>query len=455
MINDILCSIAEVSSRKDKEALLAEIKGSSIETDFKTVAAMAYSQHINFFVKEYPLPESRSTVPQYTIKQALDLVYQQLALKKIAPGSNDAINFLTDLDSKLSEDDASVLYKVIKRDLRAGISAKTINKVWPDLIYIHPYKRCSSFSKANIAKVKLPCFSQTKMDGEYIDIIVCHDEVSAMTRYGSLCNNLLSEDAKDALKSLDESFVLMGEAVALDEHGVIMDRASSNGYLNSDEVDPSRVVFYLWDMVSLDKFLAREDKTPYKERYANLLNTISGLSSDSFRPVSTVVCDTVEDIIEHFKKNVEAGEEGTVVKDFSGKWFDGTSTTDVKVKIIFECDLKVVGYNYGEKGRKYENMLGNLICETSDGKIRVSPGSGFKDEERQQFINEVEDWISTGKIVTVRANDITLTEDDDGKLSLFLPRFVTVRNDKDEADSYERVIEQRNSVIDIIRLIQQ
>ena len=79
-------------------------------------------------------------------------------------------------------------------------------------------------------------------------------------------------------------------------------------------------------------------------------------------------------------------------------------------------------------------MLGALTCESSDGKIRVNVGSGFTDEDRKSITPE----NSIGKFIEVVSNGIINTVDRE-EYSLFLPRFVEFRFDKDEADSFDAV----------------
>ena len=67
------------------------------------------------------------------------------------------------------------------------------------------------------------------------------------------------------------------------------------------------------------------------------------------------------------------------------------------------------------------------------------------------FQTRTEIWAARdqyqNKVVTVKANDILSK----GEVSsLFLPRFVEIRDDKQTGDTFDRVIEQRNSVFDII-----
>ena len=73
-------------------------------------------------------------------------------------------------------------------------------------------------------------------------------------------------------------------------------------------------------------------------------------------------------------------------------------------------------------------MLGNLICESADGVVKVSVGSGLTDSQRKKYGQELVD-----RIVAIKYN--SRIKNKLGDESLFLPIFIEVRDDKDVADS--------------------
>ena len=60
--------------------------------------------------------------------------------------------------------------------------------------------------------------------------------------------------------------------------------------------------------------------------------------------------------------------------------------------------------------------------------------------------------IKMPKIITVKANDLTTSKTKD-TYSLAHPRFIEVRKDKTVADSFEIVLESRDSMIDLLKRI--
>ena len=82
---------------------------------------------------------------------------------------------------------------------------------------------------------------------------------------------------------------------------------------------------------------------------------------------------------------------------------------------------------------KNKGRLGALVCESSDSIIRVNVGSGYSDEQRDEYTHSK----VMGKIVTVKYN--ARIKDKSGVESLFLPVFIELREDKDAADSSDKV----------------
>tara|TARA_B100000929_G_scaffold290599_1_gene284900 strand:- start:51597 stop:52994 length:1398 start_codon:yes stop_codon:yes gene_type:complete len=455
----VIEEIASTSKRNEKISLLEEIKNTdkNIRSFYEMLFIATYDSSYDYYIREFDEnrePNETGTIPLF--QSIYDLM--NIIGKRMITG-NAAKQWVEQNYQLLSDDNAEVFKRVIKRDLRAGISAKTINKVFTDLIYIHPYMRCSSFSKKNLENIKVPCYSQTKMDGLYIDIVVTPNKVEFRSRSGSFLDMRNPEKEKllmNYAKDNEMEFVLSGEAVAYSQEEnpetLLMNRQESNGFLNSDSVNFDDVAFFCWDIIPYKHFLKKKFDYTYQERFLQLEETLESLSNDynvnNLYIVDTEVCNDTQEILEHFKKMREVGEEGTVIKNFSMQWKDGTSKEQVKVKVVFDIEMKAVAWKYG-KGQ-FKDCLGAITFQSSEGDIEVSVGGGYKEDERKEWVKYVQDWVDSGKVATIRANDITQTENG---LSLFLPRFVEWRDDKNEADSRERCYEILGSCVEALDMI--
>lgn len=438
-ILNILEHLANTPSRKNKESILKNIPSLDEELFIKVVK-YALDPQYDYYIKEFDMPESYDDL--LSLEDSFTLL-EQLNNREV---TGDAAR--TRLDAVLttmSASDAEVLRRIIKRDLRCGVSAKTVNKIWPDLIYDHPYMRASSFNQKNLTNLQYPCISQTKMDGLYCDIIIRDNDVVYMTRNGS---KLPLSQWDSELTSLFSDTVLQGELLARNEDGAIMERSLSNGYINSDNIDETRLAFYCWDVIALSDFEKKKSTIPYAERF-EMVEEVYNTLGDWFQKVDSVVCEDADDVLDHFKKNRAAGEEGTIVKNMDMIWKNGTSKDQVKVKVQFSADFRIVGWKEG-KG-KFAGMVGSIECESSDGLVNFSV-SGFSDAMRKQLTQDIDKHIENGTIIEVKSNDVINNTLKPDRYALFLPRFVEIRVDKDEADSYDRVVEQLEAYTDMLKL---
>lgn len=424
--------LASTSSRADKIAILKKA-----DKLFQRFLVAAYDPVVSYGVIQMPDVHGDQETLETVSGFILDELLPNLASRKLS--GKAAQMAIERVLLKLKAEDADVLRNVIRKDLRCGINTGTINAAIMGLIFEPPYMRCSLKDKSNMKKWKWEdgIISQTKADGMFINAIVGPDGVQWMTRNGqtfpegSLGKVLNSE----ALRVLKPNHVYMGELLVLDGL-TVLPREVGNGALNSvlkgGSFEPGQQpILKVWDVVSVDEWRAGSSNHTYNLRLANC-KSIS--ESQVISVIDTRVVYDMQDAMAHYRELVANGEEGTILKHPDLLWKDGTSKDAVKLKVEADVDLLVVGFEQG-KG-KFADMVGSLTCETADGGIRVNV-SGFTDGMRKHITENIDQWIGN-KVITVRANDIM---EADPVSSLFLPRFVEVREDKDTPDTTAKVFE--------------
>lgn len=437
---DAFFRIEQVSSRKAKEEIIKGLMEDTSEEAgvFRSLVALALSPLHRFNTQVIP----EVNHPASSTLGFGEIINKIKALGTIRGGDNDQAVF--DIFSQLSEDDADVIKRVILKNLRIGATATTFNKFRPGLIYQHPYMRCSSFDKAFFGKhINLPCFSQLKADGRYTDVGVDSDgKVRYQARSGLIMNVPESFNMTPKFASCP-GFVFMGEMIALDENGQEYPRELSNGKLNSDAnveefAEQNRIRMFLWDMIPLGDWLDGESTKPYSERFKDLQAAVDGFNDPNIQVVDTVRCDDINNVIDHFTSLVSKGLEGTVVKDMDLAWKSGTAKKQMKVKVEFQIELKILEAVEGRG--KHAGRLGSLRCESEDGLLKVGVGGGYTDKLRDELW-AIRDSLP-GRIITVEANGIMPPTDGNDSYSLFLPRFISGRDDKSESDDLVRIQEQ-------------
>lgn len=436
--------LRESSKRLVKEQILQDLALSSDAQDFKTLVLYAHAPDYDYGVKQFKkavVHDSTATVEE--MYQVLD----QLRTRQIS--GNKAKEVLNNLHQRLSSDNAQLLELVLAHNLKCGVGPETFNKILGPSVYVHPYRHCKQFNAANLEKIHFPAISQIKEDGAYNDVYVEADGIRVMSRNGLVCTHALPPRLNASVHRHAQGFVLMGEARVWNEtRTAYLPREEGNGLLGSSEMDSSRLVYIFWDIVPIDEHaVGKVSLLTDIERFDQLVEVINNINqetpNDQIRIVGTRIVSSVEEVIAHFKEAVEHGEEGTVVKNFDGHWSHGDCADTVKIKIVFDCDLVIDDFEEGTG--KNAGRLGAIVVRSVDNRLRVGVGIGFSDKQRTEIWAARDQYQN--KVVTVKANDILSK----GEVSsLFLPRFVEIRDDKQTGDTFDRVIEQRNSVFDII-----
>jgi hypothetical protein len=380
-------------------------------------------------------------IPAYTRDPKFNTMTLGFALNQLSELSNRnvtgnaAIEFLRNILSSLDPDDAKVIERIIDKSLDCGVQVSSANAVWPELIKEYPVMLCSPFEQKLVEKIKFPAYVQLKMDGMRFNAIVRNGKCEFRSRNGKEIQLLgnLEEDFIAMANGVD--CVFDGELLVKDK-GIVLDRQTGNGILNKAnkgtiKTDEARKVHAtVWDLIPYDAFTKGICSVPYNQRLESLC-----VMADTYQPkkVSLVdrwEVDTMEEVNTIFNGLLEQGEEGIILKTHDGIWEDKRAKHQIKFKGELECDLKIVAIEEGTG--KYAGMLGAILCESADGLVKVSVGSGFKDEHRKNYGQELVD-----KIVAVKYN--MRIRNKSGEESLFLPIFVEIRDDKSIADSSEDI----------------
>lgn len=423
-ILDILNSVAATSKRTEKESIL--VNNAANET-LRRVFKMAYDKQIIFFTKNPPT--SRGGSGKFSLSHALDLIEENICNRRMT--GHAARDYLQVIFDSLDAEDAEVVARVIKKDLRCGSTSGTANKVWKDLIDKPKFMLAQTDAK----NIVYPAFSQMKEDGTRGRMIFDGEVASFISRSG---NDIETHGHFDewARRELQPGDIIDGEFVAFGDGGKRLIRQISNGIVNKavkgtiSKEEAKSLRFIAWDIDS--------DESYYIQRFARLQKMLN--SNDPVLLIESRMVNTYEEALEHFRDARSRKMEGTILKNAGAKW-QGKRTFDVvKFKAEYEAEFKVTGYKLGTG--KNANRIGNLDIESACGEI-VSEVGVFKD-----FPETIRnDWMTDmPKIVTVRYNE-RVTSKGRGTQSLFLPRVISARWDKDEADTLVQIEEMERNTL--------
>jgi DNA ligase-1 len=323
--------------------------------------------------------------------------------------------------------------RILIKDLRCGTSEKTINKVVEKKYaqYAIPIFGCQlAHDSANHeSKVSGKKLIEVKLDGVRVITIVRSDgRVDMFSRNGKELANFphiveqISRVVKAKSTSKDMDLVLDGEIMSSSFQDLMKQ------VHRKDNVEAGDAVLNLFDVLPLADFeqgIYNKDQTTrssmvkfWVEQNQDLLPNVTYVANE------LVDLDTEDGQVRYKEINAKAiagGYEGIMLKDPLAGYECKRSVAWLKLKPFIEVSLTVVATEEGTG--KNVGKMGALVCEgVDDGKaIRVNVGSGFTDEQRDEF------WSCRvdGQIVEVRADAVT--QNQDGTYSLRFPRFKSFR----------------------------
>lgn len=323
--------------------------------------------------------------------------------------------------------------RILIKDLRCGVSEKTINKVvgkkWPD--YAVPVFSCQlAHDSANHeAKVAGKKYLEVKLDGVRVITIVRTDgRVDQFSRNGKELVNF--ENIKAQISAVVKKdppkydLVLDGEVMSSSFQD-LMKQIHRKSDVAADDA-----VLHLFDLCPLDNF--QEGKWDKDQETRSLYVYEWHKKHKADLPNVAVVGHELVNLDDdagkiRFKEinqfAIDGGYEGIMIKDPKAPYETKRTASWLKLKPFIEVSLTVTAVEEGT-GRNV-GKLGALVCEgEDDGRtICVNVGSGFSDIDRDVYWTDRE--LVVGKVVEVRADAIT--QNQDGTYSLRFPRFLRFR----------------------------
>jgi len=330
-----------------------------------------------------------------------------------------------------SEEWNGLCRRVIIKDLRCGISEKTLNKVLGKTEWKIPVFTCQLATDSTDHQSKLTGSKriECKLDGVRVLALCAKNRVSLFSRNGKPFENFPDIEAQlENIKnriSLETKgpFVLDGEIVG-ESFQALMKQAH-----RKSDAKTKDMTYYIFDVIPLADFERGFWNAQQHKRTLMLSINQEHIESEPnlrVMPGMDVDLSTAEgqDIMRRFATDaVTDGFEGIMIKDMSAPYECKRTTFWMKWKPVITVDLSIVGFEQGT-GRN-ANRLGAIICEgiDNDRNIRVNVGSGLSDANRDEYWSARNDLL--GRVVEVAADAVT--QNQDGTYSLRFPRFVCFR----------------------------
>ena len=425
---EIIRQLEADNSRLAKESVLASAMEEGLDEFFEGVK-MCLDKLYTFGVKQIPESDKDGQGLAWTVFEKLA---QQLQARELTGhAARDAIELTMNIATQ--EQWNGFYRRILIKDLRCGVSEKTVNNVAKKLKkpeYQVPVFTCQlAHDSANHEKKMVGTKQiEVKLDGVRVITVVQGDKVEMFSRNGKQFHNFghICEQISSVVKSkpFDGPMVLDGEVMSANFQDLMKQ------VHRKENVEANDAVLHLFDIIPAGSFVKGSWDKPQHERSQMIQDWVSAnqteLPNVAVLDWETLNLNTEEGqsrFVALNKAAVDGGYEGVMIKDIDAPYECKRSHSWLKAKPFIEVTLEVQDVEKGT-GRN-EGRLGALVCSgTDDGKeIQVNVGSGFSDDDRQVFWDSRDSVL--GHLVEVRADAIT--QNQDGTFSLRFPRFLRFR----------------------------
>jgi DNA ligase 1 len=438
----------ESDSRLHKEAVIQQaldmtkLGGKNAQV-FLSLTRSCYSPFITWGVKQ--VPETSNIENAENPWDDFDVLLSKLASRALT--GHAARDEIAAMSLRFDSDEWNHFCRsVLRKDLRAGISEKTINKICKKTEYEVPVFGCQLATNSEgrpemsgkkrlegkLDGCRMLLMVQTHSD-QYMDTV----SVTTMSRNGKEFENFTEIQSQvmayvnDLLKQpeLKNGFVLDGEVMGA-SFQELMKQARRKTAAKADDS-----VYHVFDIVPIADFnrgywnAQQEKRLAILEKLEKTFDKMPNVTVTEGIEVDLDTPEGREQYETYCRESVEAGLEGVMIKDLGAPYLCKRSTSWMKYKPVYDYDLKIISIEEGTG--KNKGRTGALVCKGTDGAsgkyIEVNVGSGMTDEERDLFWANPS-MVVGGKTAVVLADAIT--QNADGSYSLRFPRLDRIRDDK-------------------------
>ena len=430
---DVIAKLEADNSRLAKEKILLEAMNEGLDEFFEGLK-MCLDKLYTFGVKQVPTKDDVISAQGCKWEVFKELAEKLNKRELTGHAARDAIDLV--MSSATAEQWNGFYRRILIKDLRCGVSEKTVNSVAKKNKYgkyMVPVFTCQlAHDSANHEKKLVgEKMLEVKLDGVRVVTIVYPDgKVDMFSRNGKEFTNFghIQEELSAVVKNSPPPYpvVLDGEVMS-ENFQDLMKQVHRKESVNAKDA-----VLNLFDFLPLEDFkkgiwdksqtVRTQMLKAWYEQHKTNLNVVTVLDHEIVNLDTPEGQKTYTDVN---KRAVQGGYEGIMIKDVNAPYECKRSHAWLKLKPFIEVSLEVKDVEEGTGRNK--GKLGALVCEgTDDGKhIKVNVGSGLSDGDRDSY------WVHRsrlpGNIVEVRADAITKNQDSDETYSLRFPRFMRFR----------------------------
>ncbi len=383
----ILEELESDNSRLFKEAVLTRNKGNEVLHRF---LVMAFDPWKNWGVTKYDKPAAQHPVAcgDDVIVEYMDLLERLNRREVKGNAAREAVTQAIGRGDTLAQ---KWMERLLWRNLRCGVSATTINKIWPGSIVPFAVALAESLTTVGVNgdfkitdPIRYPIRVEAKLDGLRCVSVKHNGEVTMYTRSGTVLETM--PKIKAAIEALSsDNFVLDGEAMGED-----WNESASVLMSSKSKKDDGNIRYHVFDWVSFEDWQAQKTKLTYQDRLQNMVSTVGAgpmISEGPFRYVKTKVCSNEAELRSFYSQCLDEGYEGVMLKDMEAPYKWKRSDAILKMKPVATEEGVVVGWHVSPDRTKRAGQFGGFHVLTPNG-IVTKVGGGYTDALKQQIQDE-------------------------------------------------------------------
>lgn len=419
-------ALERTTKRSEKEKIL---KGAGEDT--WVLLHYALDPYIMFRVKKLPEVIVGQEFMKAKGNDALGFFYQLLEdLAESRLTGNAAKDAVLEVLSLMDEPERKWLSRILLKNPRIGVEAKTLNKVRPGWVRTFEVMLAEELEVDRregkvIEKLRYPVYCDLKLDGIRTIAIKRNGVCTLFSRAGHEIDTL--SHVVKAVEDLPfDNIVFDGEA-----QGVDWNQTQSILSSTKNTKDGSLIGYNIFDVIDLKEWDTHKTTVPHCERMGALLRWERYMVN----PLCVVQgrwCDDEAAVWNYLSDAIAAGYEGVMIKDSASPYPFKRSKACMKLKTKTTVEGVIIGWEPGATNSKWAGKFGAFRVQlkpgSEDERSVVSVGGGYTDAEREEFFNAEDGPIHyRGTIMEIECQEVTK----DGKLRF--PVFKRFRHPSDKS----------------------
>lgn len=426
-VYNIMNQLENESSRTGKEQILKNHEG---DTDFREALEFLLNPYIvtGISTKKMNKEVTASKVVKMILLESFKDVINHLKENNSGKDS-DIIAVNRFINSLESEELQTFVKRFVTKDLKLGISEKTVNKIYgKDTIPTFAVMLAESYEK-KADKVKGKFYITQKLDGNRCIAIVEESGVKFFTRKGQPIEDMV--ELEEQFSNLQHG-VYDGEVLLINKNNLnSADLFRATQKVIRKDGEKKDLEFYIFDAITISEFKNGKSKRNYSMRRNSLDTIVSTYVKDLKNIHILPVLYEGEDVTQILILSAfadEKGWEGLMLNTGDGLYQTKRVVDLLKIKKMKTADLLVVSLEKAIDGQ-FEGLMSRVSVEYKGNLVGI--GSGFTLEDRKNFIENPDDIV--GKIIEVSYFEESINEKTQ-QLSLRFPIYKGIRYDKGVED---------------------